>query len=114
MLKPDKNNIQVRYGIGLKTKYFKSVVNIPFPPENKKVKDAFLMKKEVLLKWKDILVSLPEKNDIAEISLCLSPLIITEKPIGCFLLSKEKITENDLQKVTSIRNFVNLISTTKQ
>ncbi len=113
LLRFDKKSIIVRYGIGLKAKYFKEVINMPFPSEQKSIKDAFDMRKDVILKWKDILKALPEKSEIAETDVCLSPLIVSEKPIGCFLLSKDKITENDLQKVISIKNFINLIATNR-
>lgn len=113
LLKFDKKSIIARYGIGLKAKYFKSVINIPFPPEEKSIKEAFDLKKEVLLKWKDIIKTLPEKSEISETDICVSPLIVSEKPIGCFILSMESITDNDLQKVTSIRHFINLIATNR-
>ncbi len=111
LLTADKRWLRPRYVIGKNTEGVKARLNMPFPPRNHDVVRCFEQNRISTLNWHLV----TGKNELTSQILpqgfvCLAPIVVNNKPIGCFLLdrpkSKREILPEDVLMVTAVRDMV--------
>lgn len=110
LLTPDRKTLTVRYGIGDHVESFRTRVDLSFPPRSPALKTAFDKGTESLGRMEEISGGedgLPETHGS---HLCVSPLVIKGRGIGCFLLGRgEKqgpFASDDLRRVRTVRHLI--------
>ena len=107
----DKRWLRPRYVIGKNTEGVKASLEIANPPRNQDMVRCFEQNRISTLDWH----SITGKNELTSQILpqglvCLAPIVVSQKPIGCFLLdrpeSKGEILPEDILMVTAVRDLV--------
>ncbi len=111
LLTVDRRTLLARYGLGLGVKSIKEKLRIPFPVKVPPLSTAFRQNKEVVGTWGQIpLVGGTRDDELDSKLVCVSPLVIQGRPIGCFLLDRavtgDRFQPKDLKRVAAIRQLV--------
>ena len=113
LLTLDRKTLLVRCGVGNRLKEIKSHFRVDFPVESQPLGRALKDNKEMVGKWSQIpTVNGVWKNDLREKNVCVSPLVIRGRSIGCFIVEKEFFSAKDIKKISSIRQLI--VLATKQ
>ncbi len=111
MLNRSRTELVARYGLGVGVKSLKDSLRIPFPTKAAPISNAFKEDTEVVGTWGQIpSASLLEPPENLQKLVCVSPLIVNRRPIGCFLMDrfmgKDRFEAKDLKKIKTIRQLV--------
>ncbi len=111
LLTVDKRWLRPRYAIGKGTEGVKAGLEMAYPPSNQDVSCCFEQNQIRTLNWHTITGEKKAPNQIRpQGQVCLAPIVVNQKPIGCFLLdrpeSKGDILLEDILMVTAVRDLV--------
>lgn len=110
LLTPDRRSLTVRYGIGEDVEGLQGRLVIPFPPKTAVLKKAFEQASEMVGTPEEILGSASVELRTENGRLCVSPLVIRDRAIGCFLLDrvngKDAFGDRHLQRIRAVRHLV--------
>jgi HD-like signal output (HDOD) protein len=110
LLTPDRRSLTVRYGVGEDVEGLQGRLVIPFPPQTAVLKQAFERASETVGTPEEILGSSSPGLVAENGRLCVSPLVIRDRAIGCFLLDrrngKDAFVERHLQRIRAVRHLV--------
>ena len=111
MLNPRRTELLARYGLGVAVKGLKEELRIPFPSQTQPVAAAFSKVDEVVTTWGQIpSAGRIEPPDHLQRLVCISPLVVKGRPLGCFLMDRfrsgDRFTPKDLKRIKAIRQTV--------
>ncbi len=111
LLTVDKRWLRPRYAIGKGTEGVKAGLEMAYPPRNQDVARCFEQNQIRTLNWHTVTDEKKAPNQIQpQGQVCLAPIVVNQKPIGCFLLdrpvSKGNILPEDILMVTAVRDLV--------
>lgn len=117
LLSNDKKELRYKYGIGHDIKSIKLNLTISLPFKNQNINESMTTKKEIICNWHDILTPIKlNALDIENKSICISPIHIADKTIGCFLID---MTENsifsdiEIKYISTIRQITSIATKLK-
>ncbi len=109
LLTRDRRFLVARYGLGHGVARLKQGLQIPFPPKGPPIKPAMGKNSEVMGTWNQVAPRELVGEEGPKL-VCVTPLVIGERPIGCFLLDRhlgaDKFTPKDLKRIATIRQLV--------
>jgi len=111
LLSVDKKWLRPRYVIGKSTEGVRTAVEMKYPPKNQDVARCFEQNKIGTLDWYTIIGKKESTNQKwPQGRVCVAPIVVSHKPIGCFLMDRPKskgdILSEDILMVTAIRDLV--------
>jgi len=111
LLTVDKRWLRPRYAIGKSTEGVKAGLEMAYPPRNQDVACCFEHNQIRTLNWHIITGKKGLTDQIwLQGQVCLAPIVVNQKSIGCFLLdrpvSKGDILPEDILMVTAVRDLV--------
>jgi HD-like signal output (HDOD) protein len=110
LLTPGRRSLTVRYGVGEDAEGLQGRLVIPFSPQTAVFKQAFEGASETVGTPEEILGAYSRMLRYEDSRLCVSPLVIKERAIGCFLLDrgngKDTFTDQHLQRIRAVRHLV--------
>ncbi len=116
MLNPKRTELVARYGLGIAVKGLKDGLRIPFPSKSQPMATAFNKEQEVVTTWGQIpSVAMIEPEERLKRLVCISPLVVKGRPLGCFLMDRfksgDRFDAKDLKRIRAIRQTVVLATT---
>ncbi len=110
LLTVERNSIRPRYVIGKHSKGIKEGLSIAFPPGNHSVSETFSTNSIGVFPWKFLLEGCLDYMVRPELQVCLAPIVVQERPVGCFLVDcpvcQRHLLPADILKVRTIRDLV--------
>ena len=111
LLSPDRKRLVVRYCLGRRVQQMKANFIVRFPVFGHPVGTAFRKGGEAVGMWGQIPISgSSAEKDLAQKSVCVSPLIVSGHPIGCFILDRNSVGAEfdkiDIGRIAAIRRLV--------
>lgn len=109
LLSNDKKELKYKYGIGHDIKSIKLNITISLTFKNQHINEAITTKKEIICNWYDILTPIKLKTlDIENKAICISPIYIADKTIGCFIIDMPQnriFSDIDIKYISTIRQI---------
>lgn len=109
LLSNDKKELKYKYGIGHDIKSIKLNLTISLPFKNQNINESMATKKEIICNWSDIFTPVKLRAlGIENKSICISPIYIDNKTIGCFLIDmpENKICSDiDIKYISTIKQI---------
>ena len=108
---PDRTKLIVRHGLGRNAKAFREHFRLSHPVKDCPVTRAFEERGEVISTWGKILRGSSALVDEASpAQVCISPVVVSGKPIGCFLLDRSVkgsgFSDADKKKIAALRHII--------
>ncbi len=110
----DRTRLIVRYGIGRKAKEFRLQFKLVSPISGSPIDMALQENREVVTTWAEVSMgwSPPGESGFHERDVCICPLLVRARPIGCFLMDRAMgeggFGAADLKKIAAMRQLLNL------
>lgn len=117
LLSNDKKELKYKYGIGHDIKSIKLNLTISLPFKNQNINESMTSKKEIICSWYDIITPVKLRAlGIENKSICISPIYIADKNIGCFLIDMpedKRFSDIDIKYITTIKQITSIATKLK-
>ncbi len=108
----DRARLIVRYGIGRKAREFRLQFKLASPVSGSPIDRALREGREVITTWGKVSGGWtpPGENNFPDTQICVCPLLVGHRPIGCFLLDRSiggrEFSDADLKKTAALRQLL--------
>ena len=107
----EREALSARFGLGRHADFLRETLFLNSPMENTLIKKAMENNAETKGRWKAVLSDSQDKitNELKDTELCVSPLVIKNKNVGCFFMDKLKggqFSKLDLKKIEVFRKLI--------
>lgn len=117
LLSNDKKELKYKYGIGHDIKSIKLNLTISLPFKNQNINESMAAKKEIICNWYDIITPVKLRAlGIENKSICISPIYIADKTIGCFLIDMPEnriFSDIDIKYISTIKQIISIATKLK-
>ncbi len=117
LLSNDKKELRYKYGIGHDIKSIKLNLTISLPFKDQNINESMAAKKEIICNWYDIITPIKLKIlDIENKSICISPIYVADKTIGCFIIDMPKniiFSDIDIKYISTIKQITSIATKLK-